>query len=166
MILGTVSGVRPGMRVLDVCAAPGGKTTHLAQLMENRGEIIACDIHEHRLELIKENADKLGANIIRTRLQDGCELSKNFGAEFDLVLLDAPCSGLGVLGRRADLRWNKRRGDIVARGERIAAGGENLRAAGAQHRRQICDFGLQMNRHGNAQPFKRLLFFKTLLECV
>lgn len=57
------------MRVLDVCAAPGGKTTHLAQLMENRGEIIACDIHEHRLELIKENADKLGANIIRTRLR-------------------------------------------------------------------------------------------------
>ena len=113
MLVAPVLAPQPGQTVIDVCSAPGGKTTHLAQLMENRGEIIACDIHEHRLELIKENADKLGANIIRTRLQDGCELSKNFGAEFDLVLLDAPCSGLGVLGRRADLRWNKRRGDIV-----------------------------------------------------
>lgn len=113
MILGTLSGVKPGMRVLDVCAAPGGKTTHLAQLMENKGEIIACDIHEHRLKLIEENAEKLGVSIIKTRLQDGCELAQSFKEEFDLVLLDAPCSGLGVLGRRADLRWKKRRGDIA-----------------------------------------------------
>lgn len=112
MILGTLSGVSPGMRVLDVCAAPGGKTTHLAQLMENKGEIIACDVHEHRLELIKENAQKLGISIIKTRLQDGRELAQSFDKEFDLVLLDAPCSGLGVLGRRADLRWKKRRSDI------------------------------------------------------
>ena len=112
MILGTVSGVRPGMKVLDICAAPGGKTTHMAQLMENKGEIIACDIHEHRLELIKENAQKLGIDIIKTRLQDGRTIGEDLKEEFDVVLLDAPCSGLGVLGRRADLRWKKRRGDI------------------------------------------------------
>ena len=112
MILGTVSGVKPGMKVLDICAAPGGKTTHLAQLMENQGEIIACDIHRHRLELIKENAEKLGIEIIKTRLQDGRSIGEDLKDEFDVVLLDAPCSGLGVLGRRADLRWKKRRGDI------------------------------------------------------
>ena len=112
MILGTVSGVKPGMKVLDICAAPGGKTTHLAQLMENQGEIIACDIHRHRLELIKENAEKLGIEIIKTRLQDGRSIGEDLKDEFDVVLLDAPCSGLGDLGRRADLRWKKRRGDI------------------------------------------------------
>lgn len=113
MILGAVSGAKSGMRVLDVCAAPGGKTTNLAQLMNNQGKIIACDIHEHRLELIEENAKKLGIDIIETKLQDGRFLSESFNEEFDLVLLDAPCSGLGVLGRRADLRWKKRRGDIA-----------------------------------------------------
>lgn len=113
MILGAVSGAKPGMKVLDICAAPGGKTTNLAQLMDNQGEIIACDIHEHRLELIEENAKKMGIDIIETKLQDGRFLSESFNEEFDLVLLDAPCSGLGVLGRRADLRWKKRRGDIA-----------------------------------------------------
>jgi len=113
MILGTISNVRAGMKVLDICAAPGGKTTHMAQLMENKGEIISCDIHEHRLALIEENARNLGIDIIKTRLQDGRSIGSDINDKFDVVLLDAPCSGLGVLGRRADLRWKKRRSDIA-----------------------------------------------------
>lgn len=103
---------KEGQRILDVCSAPGGKTTHLAQLMNNTGEIIACDIYEHRLKLIEENAKRLGITTITPRLQDGTALNEAFGAEFDVVLVDAPCSGLGVLGRRADARWSKRLSDV------------------------------------------------------
>jgi len=108
-----VSGVQPGIRVLDVCSAPGGKSTHLAQLMKNQGQIVSCDIHEHRLGLIEENAKRLGIDIIETKQQDGRDLTKTFKEPFDLVLIDAPCSGLGVLGRRADARWKKHKSDIA-----------------------------------------------------
>ncbi len=103
----------PGDTVLDVCAAPGGKTTHLAELMKNQGAITACDIHEHRLRLIEENADRLGIKIIQTVLQDAVKLGESAGGkQYKLILVDAPCSGLGVLRRRADARWHKSRDDI------------------------------------------------------
>lgn len=104
---------KPGQRVLDVCSAPGGKTTHLAQLMNNTGQIIACDIHEHRLALIEENCQRLGITNVQTHLQDGEHLAEVFDEPFDVVLVDAPCSGLGVLGRRADARWGKYASDIA-----------------------------------------------------
>jgi len=104
---------QPGQTVLDVCAGPGGKTTHLAQLMENRGSITACDIHEHRLRLIEENARRLGVTIIRTVLADAVLLAVNCEEKYELVLVDAPCSGLGVLRRRPDSRWRKREEDIA-----------------------------------------------------
>lgn len=112
LVAGTASP-KPHQKVLDVCSAPGGKTTHMAQMMQNTGEIIACDIHEHRLMLIKENCERLGITNVQTKLQDGLLLHESFAAEsFDVVLVDAPCSGLGVLGRRPDSRWTKRAGDI------------------------------------------------------
>lgn len=103
---------RPGERVLDLCAAPGGKTTHLAQLMRNRGEIVACDVHPHKLPLIEENARNLGIDIIRTELNDATKLREDFLEGFDRVLADAPCSGMGVLRRRAEARWRKKREDL------------------------------------------------------
>lgn len=102
---------RPGQEVLDVCAGPGGKTTHLAQLMENSGSILACDVHEHRLKLIEENAQRLGIKTIKTHLQDATKMDKQ-GRSFELILVDAPCSGLGVLRRRPDSRWRKSEEDI------------------------------------------------------
>ena len=93
--------------VLDVCAGPGGKTTHLAQLMKNQGEILACDVHRHRIRLIKENAERLGIDIIKTKLLDATRIDQELQQQFALVLVDAPCSGLGVLRRRPDLRWHK-----------------------------------------------------------
>jgi 16S rRNA (cytosine967-C5)-methyltransferase len=98
--------------VIDLCAAPGGKATHLAQLMQNRGEILAVDIHPHRLRLIEENAARLGISIISTLEADGRELPADHHGCADYLLLDAPCSGLGVLGRRADARWRKQKADI------------------------------------------------------
>ena len=98
-------GVRPGDRVLDVCAGPGGKATHIAALMKNEGMVCALDLHEHRVELIKENARRLGAEIIEARQFDATdELTDEYGG-MDSVLVDAPCSGIGVIRRRVDLKW-------------------------------------------------------------
>jgi 16S rRNA (cytosine967-C5)-methyltransferase len=92
---------------LDLCAAPGGKTTHIGALMENTGRVTACDIYPHKLKLIAENAARLKLENIKTELQDGCVFREEWEAAFDRVLVDAPCSGLGVLRRRAEARWTK-----------------------------------------------------------
>ena len=107
MLPARVLGPRPGEKVLDMCAAPGGKTTHMASLMENRGEIIACDLYPHKLKLIQENAKRLALTIIQPVLQDGTVFRPEWENQFDRVLVDAPCSGLGVLRRRAEARWMK-----------------------------------------------------------
>jgi 16S rRNA (cytosine967-C5)-methyltransferase len=104
----------PGDRVLDVCAAPGGKTGHLAQLMENRGDILAMDVHPHRVRLIQEAMKRLGVTCVECRTEDGTRISPGEQGLFDCVLLDAPCSGLGVLRRRADARWRRKESDIQA----------------------------------------------------
>ncbi|MBO8142242.1 MAG: 16S rRNA (cytosine(967)-C(5))-methyltransferase RsmB [Firmicutes bacterium] len=104
---------QPGQRIIDLCAAPGGKTTHLAQLMENRGEVVAVDVHPGKLRLVEEAAKRLGVAIVRPLAADGRELPGRLRPAAR-VLLDAPCSGLGVLRRRPDLRWRRRPEDIPA----------------------------------------------------
>lgn len=94
----------PGSRVLDMCAAPGGKTCAMAELMNNEGSITACDIHPHRLELIQATAARLGADIIETELLDGTVRRDDFAEAFDFVLADVPCSGLGVIGSKPELK--------------------------------------------------------------
>lgn len=96
-----------GERVLDLCAAPGGKSCYMAELMENNGEIIACDIHEHRLKLIEETAKRLGANIITPIINDGAIFRQEWENVFDCVLADVPCSGLGVISGKPDIKWRK-----------------------------------------------------------
>jgi 16S rRNA (cytosine967-C5)-methyltransferase len=99
---------QPGQRVLDACAGPGGKATHMAALMRNEGEIYALDAHAHRVALIEENARRLGARIIQARRQDATEdLTAAYGG-VDRALTDVPCSGLGVIRRRIDLKWRLR----------------------------------------------------------
>lgn len=112
MLVGEIVQPIEGSRVIDVCSAPGGKTTHLAQLMNNKGEIIASDIHEHKLKLIDENADRLRIDIIETKLQDASINVAEWNNSADYVLVDAPCSGTGVLGRRAEARWRKAEADL------------------------------------------------------
>ena len=93
----------PGSKVLDMCAAPGGKTTLMAEIMENQGCITACDIHEHRLKLVEKTAARLGAGCIGTRLLDGTEHDCSLDNCFDYVLADVPCSGLGVIGSKPEI---------------------------------------------------------------
>ena len=105
---------QPGEFVIDACAAPGGKSTHIAQLMNNRGHILSCDLHEHKLKLLDDNVERLGINIIESKLLDARKLGTKFKNTADRVLVDAPCSGLGVLRRKADLRWAKKPQDIAS----------------------------------------------------
>ncbi|WP_411350313.1 16S rRNA (cytosine(967)-C(5))-methyltransferase RsmB [Paenibacillus sp. WLX2291] len=106
---------QPGMDVLDCCAAPGGKTAHLAEKMQNSGRIIANDIHEHKRKLIDDQAERLHISVIETTVGDAMTLSDRYpAASFDRILLDAPCSGLGVIRRKPDLKWNKTAADIGA----------------------------------------------------
>ena len=99
------SGVRPGDKVLDVCAAPGGKSFSAAMAMEGRGEIVACDIHPHKLTLIEKGAERLGISCIRTGLADGRQTRDEWLEYFDAVLCDVPCSGLGIIRKKPDIRY-------------------------------------------------------------
>lgn len=99
------SGVKPGDRVLDVCAAPGGKSFAAAMAMEDRGEIIAGDIHRHKLTLIEKGAERLGLTCIQPALADGRQFREEWLEGFDAVLCDVPCSGLGIIRKKPDIRY-------------------------------------------------------------
>lgn len=107
MLVAHVLNPQPGDFIIDTCSAPGGKTTHIAALMRNEGTVIAGDVYEHKLKLINENAARLGINIIKTQLTDARKIGEKYPHRADKVLVDAPCSGLGVLRRKPDSRWNK-----------------------------------------------------------
>ena len=96
---------KSGDRVLDVCSAPGGKAFTMANLMGNKGEIIACDLYPHRVELIERTAKRLGLDIIKTAVADATRYNPKLG-EFDCVLCDVPCSGLGVIRRKPEIKYN------------------------------------------------------------
>ncbi len=105
MMASLVLSPNSGEKVLDICAAPGGKTTHIAQLMDNSGEVVACDVHEHKIKLIEENAKRMGLDIIKPRLMDATKLNSEFCDHFDKVLADVPCSGYGIIRRKPDIKW-------------------------------------------------------------
>ena len=96
---------KPGMRVVDACAGAGGKSLHLAMLMENRGQLIALDIYQNKLTELKRRAKRAGAHNIETRLIESTKTIKKLIGKADKVLIDAPCSGLGVLRRNPDTKW-------------------------------------------------------------
>ena len=99
------AGAKPGMRVQDCCAAPGGKSFAAAIAMENQGEIVSCDLHPHKKKLIQAGADRLGLTIITPKTADGKVFRPEWERAFDLVLVDAPCSGLGVIRKKPDIRY-------------------------------------------------------------
>lgn len=103
-------GVAPGMRVLDLCAAPGGKTGFIADRMKNEGEIVAIDKYESRLKILEKNLKRLKVINVKTVVADANEYEDEQG--FDRVLIDAPCSGFGTLTKKPDLKWKKDLGDI------------------------------------------------------
>lgn len=94
----------PGECIIDMCAAPGGKTTHIAELMNDSGNVIACDIHAHKVKLIESNAQRLGLKSITAQVWDSCELNPSFVNKADRVLCDVPCSGWGIIRRKPDIK--------------------------------------------------------------
>jgi 16S rRNA (cytosine967-C5)-methyltransferase len=129
MLVARVLDPRAGERVLDLCAAPGGKTTHIAALMEGEGEVVAVEAHRGRADALEQNCRRMGAGNVRVLVQDAREPVDEAG--FDRVLLDPPCSDLGTLQARPDVRWRKDRESI----ERLAAQqAELLEAAAPQVR--------------------------------
>ena len=100
------------MTVIDACAAPGGKTTHIAQRMENRGRILAFDIYEEKIRRIERNAQRLGISIMEAQMCDARAIGAAYAGQADRVLVDVPCSGLGVLRRKPDARWKKSPEDV------------------------------------------------------
>lgn len=103
---------KPGDTVLDACSAPGGKTTYMAELMENRGSIEAWDIYEHRTKLVEQNAKRLGIDIIKTYVRNATEYDETLKEKYDKILLDVPCLGIGVIKRKPDIKWQRKEEDI------------------------------------------------------
>lgn len=105
-LVGHLVDPQPGEMVVDACAAPGGKTIHMAELMQNQGTIWACDRTSSRLKKLQQNAERMGLQAIQIYTGDSRDLPQ-FVGQCDRVLLDAPCSGLGTLHRHADARWRQ-----------------------------------------------------------
>lgn len=106
-LVSLIAGVKSGDKVLDVCAAPGGKSFSSAFAMEDHGEIIACDLHENKLKRIEDGAARLGLTCITTVTADGREHRSEWEEQFDIVLADVPCSGLGIIRKKPDTRYKK-----------------------------------------------------------
>ena len=103
---------KQGEKVLDCCSAPGGKTTYLAEIMENKGYIEAWDIHNHRAKLVSSASKRLGIDIIQTKVKDATIYDKTYDEKFDKILLDVPCLGIGVIKRKPDIKWQRSENDI------------------------------------------------------
>ena len=109
MLVSHLVDPRPGESILDSCAAPGGKSTHMAELMGDKGRVIALDLDRHRLRLVRDNCRRLGLQSVEP--QEGDIRVWAGDDDFDRVLVDAPCTGMGVMGRRPDIRWRRRESD-------------------------------------------------------
>lgn len=101
------AGPQPGQRVLDCCAAPGGKSFAAAIAMENQGELVSCDIHPHKIKLLEAGRERLGLSIIRPTLQNAAQTREDWVEGFDLVFTDVPCSGLGIIRKKPDIRYKE-----------------------------------------------------------
>lgn len=112
MLVAPLLELSDNLTVLDLCSAPGGKTTHIAELMNNTGKVLAFDLHENKLELINENAKRLGITNIETQEMDATKINSDLINLGDRVLIDVPCSGIGIVRKKPEIKWNKTRKDL------------------------------------------------------
>ena len=107
MLVAPSIDAKEGATVLDLCSAPGGKTTHISEIMNNTGIVKAFDIHENKLSLVKENAKRLGINNISCAEMDASKFNKELENSADMVLIDVPCSGLGIIRKKPEIKYTK-----------------------------------------------------------
>ena len=112
MLIAPLLEIEDGMEVLDLCSAPGGKTTHIAEILKNTGKVIALDVHESKLNLIKENCERLGITNVEVGTNDATKLNAALVSSSDRILIDVPCSGLGIIRKKPEIKWNKKRNDL------------------------------------------------------
>ncbi|ACB84920.1 16S rRNA (cytosine(967)-C(5))-methyltransferase RsmB [Natranaerobius thermophilus] len=142
MVVSHLCDPQQGDNIIDLCSAPGSKTTHLVQLIDGQGSILAVDIHEHRLKLVKEACRRLQVNNVNVKQADGTKLisrdqqenNKQLKGQFDLCLIDAPCSGLGTLRKRPELKWTISEQDLnslsTLQGKLLKAGSQLVKPGG------------------------------------
>jgi 16S rRNA (cytosine967-C5)-methyltransferase len=141
MLVSRVLGPEPGHRILDLCAAPGGKTTHLAALIGDRGEIVAVERHPGRAAALERTVTRMRASSVSVEVGDAAVVRDGFGGRFDRVLVDPPCSGLGTLQSRPDLRWRARPesiAELAVLQSRILAAGASAVAPGGVLVYSVC----------------------------
>lgn len=147
---------KPGEKILDICGAPGGKTTYMSQLMENKGIIIGRDIFQSRLNLMKESNERLGCENISLEKQDGTQLLKEDKAAYDKILLDAPCTGLGVIRRKPEIRYHESKEDrkalVKIQGELLENAGYALKQGG-----ELLYSTCTVNKDENENQIKKFL---------
>ncbi|GIM27857.1 ribosomal RNA small subunit methyltransferase B [Clostridium polyendosporum] len=112
MLVAPSMDLEDDLKVLDLCSAPGGKTTHIGELMNNHGGILAFDVYDHKLELIKENCKRLGLTNIEAQIMDATKLNSAYVSCADRVLIDVPCSGLGIIRKKPEIKWTKSPKDL------------------------------------------------------
>ena len=112
MLVSEILNPEENTKVLDLCASPGGKSTHVAQIMKNTGNIISCDISDNKLKFINENIKRLGIKNITLKKSDATGVREEFKNSFDYILVDAPCSGLGLYRRKPEIKWNRNAEDV------------------------------------------------------
>ncbi|NLP28682.1 MAG: 16S rRNA (cytosine(967)-C(5))-methyltransferase RsmB [Clostridia bacterium] len=106
--------VKKNQKLLDMCAAPGGKTTHMAELLQGSGSVLAWDLYKHKIDLILDNAKRLGIPNIHADVSDATVFNDKFQESFDSVLVDVPCSGLGIIRKKPEIKWTKTQKDMEA----------------------------------------------------
>lgn len=114
MMVSYVAGIKQDDRIIDLCAAPGGKTTHAAELLKGSGIVLARDISEEKVSLIRENAKRLNLTNIKAEVKDALNYQEEEKETADIVFADLPCSGLGVIGKKADIKYKTKKEDIEA----------------------------------------------------
>ena len=112
MIIAPLLELEEGMTVIDLCSAPGGKTTHIAEILQNTGKVLAFDLHESKLGLIRENCERLGLTNVEVNTNDATKLNSKLIECSDRILLDVPCSGIGIIRKKPEIKWNKTRNDL------------------------------------------------------
>lgn len=112
MLVAPSMDIEPELTVLDLCSAPGGKATHISELMNNTGKVYAFDVHKDKLSLIKKNADRLGINNIECSVLDATVCEDKFVDFADRVLIDVPCSGLGIIRKKPEIKWTKNKDQL------------------------------------------------------
>lgn len=116
MLIAQAAGVKSEDTIIDVCAAPGGKTTHCAELLKGTGIVYSRDLTEYKVSLVEENVERLGLSNVTAQVQDALELCKEDIGKADIVLADLPCSGLGVIGKKADIKYKTKPEDVESLG--------------------------------------------------